>query len=94
MSSQATSSYRTGWWQMKDAMFLLPEIHVKLEDKILAAVIKLTELGQWPRPVLKNLRFHLFFTYKRINSVALVRKRPTPTKRPPLVGELSANCCG
>jgi hypothetical protein len=28
------------------------------------------------------------------NSVALVRERTIPTKRPPLVGELSANFCG
>jgi hypothetical protein len=28
------------------------------------------------------------------NSVALVRKRTIPTKRPPLVGEVSANFCG
>jgi hypothetical protein len=28
------------------------------------------------------------------NSVALVRERTTPTQRPPLVGEVSANFCG
>jgi hypothetical protein len=28
------------------------------------------------------------------NSVALVRERTIPTKRPPLVGEVSANFCG
>jgi hypothetical protein len=28
-----------------------------------------------------------------MNSVALVRKRTTPTERPPLVGEVSANFC-
>jgi hypothetical protein len=28
------------------------------------------------------------------NSVALVRERTIPTERPPLVGEVSANCCG
>jgi hypothetical protein len=27
-------------------------------------------------------------------SVALVRKLPIPTERPPLVGEVSANFCG
>jgi hypothetical protein len=30
----------------------------------------------------------------KLNSVALVRKRTTPTERPPLVGEVSANFCG
>jgi hypothetical protein len=28
------------------------------------------------------------------NSVALARKQTTPTERPPLVGEVSANFCG
>jgi hypothetical protein len=28
---------------------------------------------------------------KKLNSVAVVRKRTIPTKRPPLVGEVSAN---
>jgi hypothetical protein len=32
--------------------------------------------------------------YKKINSVTWVRKRTTPTERPPLVGEVSANFCG
>jgi hypothetical protein len=27
------------------------------------------------------------------NSVALIRERITPTERPPLVGEISANFC-
>jgi hypothetical protein len=31
---------------------------------------------------------------KKINSVALVRKRTIPAERPPLVGEVSANFCG
>jgi hypothetical protein len=31
---------------------------------------------------------------KKLNSVALVRKRTIPTERPPLVGEVSANLCG
>ena len=30
----------------------------------------------------------------KLNSVALVRERTIPTKRPPLVGEVSANFCG
>jgi hypothetical protein len=28
------------------------------------------------------------------NAMALVRERTTPTERPPLVGEVSANFCG
>jgi hypothetical protein len=28
------------------------------------------------------------------NSVALARERTTPSKRPPRVGEVPANCCG
>jgi hypothetical protein len=31
---------------------------------------------------------------KKVNSVAVVRKRTIPTERPPLVGEVSANLCG
>jgi hypothetical protein len=31
---------------------------------------------------------------KKLNSVAVVRKRTIPTERPPLVGELSSNLCG
>jgi hypothetical protein len=31
---------------------------------------------------------------KKLNSVALVRKRTIPTERPPLVGEVSANFSG
>jgi hypothetical protein len=31
---------------------------------------------------------------KKLNSVAVVRKRTIPTERPPLVGEVSANLCG
>jgi hypothetical protein len=30
----------------------------------------------------------------KLNSVALVRKETKPTKRPPLVGEVSADFCG
>jgi hypothetical protein len=30
---------------------------------------------------------------KMLNSVAVVRKRTIPTKRPPLVGKVSANFC-
>jgi hypothetical protein len=32
-------------------------------------------------------------TTKKLNSVAVVRKRTIPTERPPLVGEVSANLC-
>jgi hypothetical protein len=31
---------------------------------------------------------------KKLNSVALVRKRTIPTERPHLFGEVSANFCG
>jgi hypothetical protein len=31
---------------------------------------------------------------KKLNSVAVVRKRTIPTERPPLVGEVSAKLCG
>jgi hypothetical protein len=31
---------------------------------------------------------------KKLNSVAVVRKRTIPTERPPLVGEVSVNLCG
>ena len=33
-------------------------------------------------------------TYKKLNSVALVRTRTIPTELPPPVGEVSANFCG
>jgi hypothetical protein len=33
-------------------------------------------------------------TKKKLNSVAVVRKRNIPTERPPLVGEVNANLCG
>jgi hypothetical protein len=36
----------------------------------------------------------LFFPCLTFSSVALVHKRTMPTKRPPLVGEVSANFCG
>jgi hypothetical protein len=32
--------------------------------------------------------------YNNYNSVALVREQTIPAKRPPLVGEVSANFCG
>jgi hypothetical protein len=35
-----------------------------------------------------------FFTKKQQTSVALVRERTLPTKRPPLLGEVSANFYG
>jgi hypothetical protein len=31
---------------------------------------------------------------KKLNSVAIVRKRSIPTERPPLVDEVSTNLCG
>jgi hypothetical protein len=33
-------------------------------------------------------------TNKQTNSVALARKRTTPTEKPPLVGEVIAKFCG
>jgi hypothetical protein len=47
------------------------------------------------RDVCKNSVIrHLHCLSWELNSVALVRKRTTPTERPPLVGEVSANFCG
>jgi hypothetical protein len=40
------------------------------------------------------MRFRIRSLKKKLNSVALVRKRTIPTERPPLVGEISANLCG
>jgi hypothetical protein len=41
------------------------------------------------------LKYYIVTDYKKkLNSVALVRKRTIPTERPPLVGEVSANLCG
>jgi hypothetical protein len=40
-----------------------------------------------------NVHFHLLNT-KKLNSVALVRKRTIPNERPPLVDEVSDNFCG
>jgi hypothetical protein len=34
------------------------------------------------------------YSYHKLNSVAVVRKRTIPTERPLLVGEFSANLCG
>jgi hypothetical protein len=43
----------------------------------------------------KNQAFtSLIYDTTKLNSVALVRKRTIPTKRPPLVGEVSTNFCG
>jgi hypothetical protein len=39
----------------------------------------------------RNLETLLTFNIKKLNSVALVRKRAIPTERPSLVGEVSAN---
>jgi hypothetical protein len=36
----------------------------------------------------------LYSKLKKLNSVAVVRKRTISTERPPLVGEVSANLCG
>jgi hypothetical protein len=38
--------------------------------------------------------FLMKFALSLTNSVALVRELTTPTERPPLVGEVSANFCG
>jgi hypothetical protein len=38
----------------------------------------------------ENWRAH-YFRPKKLNSVALVRERTTPTEQPPFVGEVSAN---
>jgi hypothetical protein len=48
--------------------------------------------------VLNQTKTHTCIKYyyannKNNNSVALVRERTTPTERPPLVGEFSANVC-
>jgi hypothetical protein len=44
---------------------------------------------------LPNASFTLsYHSTKKKNSMALVRKRTTPTERPPLVGEVSANFSG
>jgi hypothetical protein len=49
--------------------------------------------GDWRK--LHNEELHNYYSSKKkINSVAVVRKRTTPTERPPLVGEVSANLCG
>jgi hypothetical protein len=43
----------------------------------------------------KNVTFFTVeVSYKKLNSVALVRERTIPTERPPPVGEGSANFCG
>jgi hypothetical protein len=49
---------------------------------------------------ISDVRGGLFFsifitkTLKKLNTVAVVRKRTISTVRPPLVGEVSANLCG
>ena len=47
----------------------------------------------WSKSVVNTRLFDLYEKKKK-NSVALVRKRTIPTKRPPPVGEVSANFCG
>jgi hypothetical protein len=44
----------------------------------------------YPTTYLSIVHFNTVLTY----SMALVRKRTIPTKRPPLVSEVSANFCG
>jgi hypothetical protein len=44
-------------------------------------------------PVVRGI-MTFYLNTEKLNSVALVRKRTTPTERPPLVGEVSANFCG
>jgi hypothetical protein len=49
------------------------------------------------RRMLHNAHAHLLLLRNPsywLNAVALVRKRTTPTERPPHVGEFSANFCG
>jgi hypothetical protein len=41
-----------------------------------------------------GINFTIMFEEKKLNSVAVVRKRTIPTERPPLFGEVSANLCG
>jgi hypothetical protein len=38
--------------------------------------------------------YRYILSFKKLNSVAVVRKRTTPTKPAPLVGEVSANLYG
>jgi hypothetical protein len=47
----------------------------------------------WSR-ILAEYVTHTEVTIKAQNSVALVRERTIPTKRPKLVGEVSDNFCG
>jgi hypothetical protein len=41
-----------------------------------------------------NLYTIVGFKKLKLNSVTSLRKQTTPTERPPLVGEVSANFCG
>jgi hypothetical protein len=41
-----------------------------------------------------NWRFWIMVLVKKLNSVAVDRKRTIPTERPPLAGEVSAKICG
>jgi hypothetical protein len=43
--------------------------------------------------ITKSNRLIVLSKKKKINSVALVRKRNIPTERPPSVGKVSANFC-
>jgi hypothetical protein len=43
----------------------------------------------WEIPLLD----HNFFLWRKLNNVAVVRKRTIPTERPPFVDEVSANLC-
>jgi hypothetical protein len=42
------------------------------------------------QPTKESMLISFEHTTKNLNSVALIRKRTTPTERPPLVGEVSA----
>jgi hypothetical protein len=44
--------------------------------------------------VRESLRIIIIIMTTNNDSVALVRERTIPTERPPLVGEVNANCCG
>jgi hypothetical protein len=55
---------------------------------------KAHSLGPLQTPTVSPLRNYVHKHYSKLNSVALVRERTTPTKRPLLIGEVSANVCG
>jgi hypothetical protein len=48
----------------------------------------------WMSLLINTLKTDGWKKKKKLNSMALVRKRTIPTEGPPLVGEVSANLCG